>query len=248
MSARRPPGFMNAMSTCRVPSSLSDHRCTSATRLPSVDSPPRFSGNDEAPTGFGEDGPAQRRRGGAELDVAEHVGDRRPRPRRWARPPGHPGRAVPAPFIRLKISFFIVKVLVDPVVLDVHPREPLAVLAARDHRATVDHVVVGEVRVPRDDRVDVLVRAEHDLAEARVGIDRRLHVGGRRALVDEQDDDVGLAVLLRCRRSAGRRRGSPPRSGRRPSMSAMPAGLTSEGSSSVTAPTKPMVTPSNVFV
>ena len=32
------------------------------------------------------------------------------------------------------------------------------------------------------------------------------------------------------------------------SMLAMPAGLTSEGSSSVTAPTKPIVTPSNVLV
>ena len=36
---------MNVICTFLVPSTLSAHFCTSATKLPSVDSPPRFSAN-----------------------------------------------------------------------------------------------------------------------------------------------------------------------------------------------------------
>ena len=43
MSARRPPGFMNAISAPTRPPGSVAQRWTSATRLPSVDSPPRFS-------------------------------------------------------------------------------------------------------------------------------------------------------------------------------------------------------------
>ncbi len=48
MSSRRPPGFMNAI--CAPPDSGASvaQRCTSATRLPSVDSPPRFSAPEDS--------------------------------------------------------------------------------------------------------------------------------------------------------------------------------------------------------
>ena len=65
--------------------------------------------------------------------------------------------------------------------------------------------------------------------------------------MDEQDDDVGFAVLLVA--VAQLVRDAVRRFGRVADVDvAMPAGLTSEGSSSVTAPTKPIVTPSNVLV
>ena len=43
MSARSPPGFMKAISAAPDSGASVAHCCTSATRLPSVDSPPRFS-------------------------------------------------------------------------------------------------------------------------------------------------------------------------------------------------------------
>ena len=43
MSARNPPGFMNAICAPPVVVSRVAQRCASATRLPKVDSPPRFS-------------------------------------------------------------------------------------------------------------------------------------------------------------------------------------------------------------
>ncbi len=87
------------------------------------------------------------------------------------------------------------------VVRDLHVAELLAVLPGRDDRARRelsafegDLVVVREVRVTRDDRVDLRAGAVHDAAEGRRGVGRRLDGGRRRSLVDEEDDDVGLEV------------------------------------------------------
>ena len=76
-----------------------------------------------------------------------------------------------------------------------------------------------------------------------VGVGRRRQLGGRGALVDEQDDDVGFAVrVVAVAELVGDAVGRVARVA--DVDVAMPAGLTSEGSSSVTAPTKPIVTPS----
>ena len=124
--------------------------------------------------------------------------------------------------------------------------EVVAVLTRRDHRtlghgATLGHprrhrdpVVVGEVGVTGDDRVDVVVDAVDDLAEVGRRVDGRGQRRGGRTLVDEQDDDVGTLRLERRR---------PPRWSPSTmsvtSISRDPAGETSSGRCSVTAPTKP---------
>ena len=74
--------------------------------------------------------------------------------------------------------------------------EVRAVLARRDDRTVADEVVVRQVRVSGDDRVDVGVDALDDPTERGV-VGRCGDVGGRGALVDEQDDQVGSGGLER---------------------------------------------------
>ena len=91
-----------------------------------------------------------------------------------------------------------------------------------------------------DDRDDVVADALHDLAESAVGRARsRGQRGGRGTLVDEHDDDVSAGVLSRSAAAPASLSTMDE-----PLMSAMPPGETSDGRSSVTAPTKPTSTPS----
>ncbi len=78
--------------------------------------------------------------------------------------------------------------------LQVHEAEVLAVLASRDDGPAIDDVVVCEVGVRRHDRVDVVSDTVDDLAKLRLGRDAR-GVSCRCALVDEEDHDIGLAVV-----------------------------------------------------
>ncbi|MBG9885557.1 hypothetical protein ABE10_02930, partial [Bacillus toyonensis] len=77
--------------------------------------------------------------------------------------------------------------------LEVHQPEVLAILAGGDHGASVDHVIVGEVGVRRDDRVHLRRHVVDDPAERRIGSDAG-HIGRDRPLMHEQEDHVGLAV------------------------------------------------------
>src|SRR5690606_26040933 len=85
--------------------------------------------------------------------------------------------------------------------------EVVAVLAGADDgplgdRASLVHplghldvVVVGQVRVPGDDGVDVGVRAGDDGTEVRVRVGGGFDVRGRGAFVHEQDHDVRAVGL-----------------------------------------------------
>src|SRR5690606_24582148 len=82
-----------------------------------------------------------------------------------------------------------------------------AVLAGRDHRAGgdgtllgdplghLDRVVVGQVRVAGDDRVDVGGDAVDDTTEVGGGVGGRGQGRGRGPLVDEEHDHVGAVAL-----------------------------------------------------
>ena len=203
MSARRPPGFMKAICAAPAVGDSVAHRCTSATRLPRVDSPPRFS--------VGAVGAACARLNGPAISPSGCGAERRrrrpPRRRRSPASSGRPGSSATSvpPFSVERCSGGCASSSSVPAsTLEPQLVEVRAVLTGRDDRTLGDRtalggplrhrdrVVVGQVRVAGDDRVDVRVDAVDDVAEVRGRVvDRGRAVGRGRALVDEQHHDVG---------------------------------------------------------
>ena len=194
---------MNAI--CAEPASgvLVAQRCTSATRLPRVDSPPRFSVVPSARRARSKAPPSLPSSTGAE-DV--RLGDGRVDDRLDRRPSSSiAAGAVSGDDVgrddrrwSSTVTASVTGSTVKTSWLRLVPYWP----AETTGRPLID-VVVGQVRVAGDDRADVGVDAVDDPAERRCRWCRRRRRGCRGALVHQQHDDVGAVGLQPVGRGVG---------------------------------------------